>query len=56
MKYILKKIEGDEYLCPWTVHCIKSRMFKGQSYFIFLMVFRQTEEEFEDTKGMSQNS
>ena len=20
MKYIVKKIEGDEYLCPWTVH------------------------------------
>jgi hypothetical protein len=19
MKYIVKKIEGDEYLCPWTV-------------------------------------
>jgi hypothetical protein len=21
MKYIVKKIEGDEYLCPWTVVC-----------------------------------
>ena len=19
MKYLVKKIEGDEYLCPWTV-------------------------------------